>query len=141
MGPAGDPAQYDGFGPYPYSVLEDDRTREEVKRGPGMVVAASEQEASLRECNALSDRDPGEVVDPNAFPDPTMVSDLQFPGKFDVDGRFDHDSFADPCPESLQQGHLYPGRDIVSVLKEEDIREIPDRLFETRSSDLDTCPV
>lgn len=82
----------DSLRSYPGAVFEDYGFYDEVEGGFFIVVVAGEEQGSLGEAAISTDLHGGEVIDPGAFPDPGMVSDLQVPRILNIYGWVDTDS-------------------------------------------------
>ena len=125
MGPTSHSRADDGFGPDPNSVFNNDRFRDEVKTGFGVVMVACQQHGSLGERDIVTDRDGSQVVDPDVLADRTVVSYGQEPRELDIDSGFEVTRASDFGPENPQQKKLGPHPGNESIPDEQFIQEIP----------------
>jgi hypothetical protein len=86
--------------------MENNWAAEQLHIGGGPIVVAGAEIGSLRNAGMRSDRDRGEIIDPNVFAEPAVVANFEVPGEFDSNAWLYVDALADTGSEQAKDGAL-----------------------------------
>lgn len=88
MAPERDARTYYRLGPHPDTILDHNRSYNEIESLFRVIVVTGAEIGPLGDTDIAADTDFVQRVEQDAFADPGVVADFEVPGIFDVDAGF-----------------------------------------------------